>query len=76
VIGRRTYGKASVQSIRPLSEGAALKLTTALYRTPDGNDLTHVGVRPDRRAFDDPLTRPDEALRVARRLLVKQLSAA
>jgi carboxyl-terminal processing protease len=76
VVGRRTYGKASVQSIRPLSHGTALKLTTALYRTPDGSDLTHVGVRPDRRAFDDPLTRPDEALAVAKRILLRQLSAA
>jgi carboxyl-terminal processing protease len=76
VIGRRTYGKASVQSIRPLSHGTALKLTTAMYRTPDGSDLTHEGVHPKLRVGDDPLTRLDEVLRAAERVLLKQLSAA
>jgi carboxyl-terminal processing protease len=75
VIGRRTYGKASVQSIRPLSNGAALKLTTALYRTPAGRDLTGTGVRPKVRADDDPLTRLDEALRAAERVLLKQINS-
>ena len=46
VVGRRTFGKASVQSIRPLANGGALKLTTATYRTPRGHDLGEKGVRP------------------------------
>jgi carboxyl-terminal processing protease len=62
VVGRRTFGKASVQSIRPLSNGGALKLTTATYRTPKGRDLAERGVRPSVRANDDPRTRADEAL--------------
>ena len=74
IIGRRTYGKASVQSIRPLSHGTALKLTTALYRTPAGRDLTGKGVRPKVRIDDDPLTRLDEALRAAERVLLKQIN--
>lgn len=69
VVGRRTYGKASVQSIRPLSNGGALKLTTATYLTPRGVDLAEAGVRPDIRAFDDLRTRTDEALARARRAL-------
>jgi carboxyl-terminal processing protease len=76
VIGRRTYGKASVQSIRPLSNGTALKLTTATYRTPAGRDLTGRGVQPKLRVVDDPLTAVDEVLRVARVALLDQIAAA
>lgn len=76
VVGRRTYGKASVQSIRPLSNGTALKLTTAMYRTPGGRDLTGEGVHPKRRIVDDPLTRADEVLRVAQTALLEQIAAA
>jgi carboxyl-terminal processing protease len=75
VVGKRTYGKASVQSIRPLSHGAALKLTTAMYRTPDGLDLTGRGIHPGIRAGDAPLTRLDELLRAAERALLQQISA-
>jgi carboxyl-terminal processing protease len=75
VIGRRTYGKASVQSIRPLSNGTALKLTTAMYRTPAGRDLTDKGVRPKLRVVDNPLTRVDEVLRAGQAALLEQIAA-
>jgi carboxyl-terminal processing protease len=74
IVGRRTYGKASVQSIRPLSNGTALKLTTAMYLTPAGRDLTGRGVRPKVRVGDDPLTELDEVLRAAELALVKQIA--
>jgi carboxyl-terminal processing protease len=45
--GRRTYGKGSVQTIMPLSGGQALKLTTSIYYTPQGNSLNHHGLAPD-----------------------------
>jgi carboxyl-terminal processing protease len=73
VVGNRTYGKASVQSIRPLSAGRALKLTTATYLTPSGTDLAGHGIRPSVKATDDPLTRRDEMMRAAERALVEQL---
>jgi carboxyl-terminal processing protease len=72
VVGQETYGKASVQSLRALSNGAALKLTTAVFLTPDGLNLTHRGLKPDVRAVDDPRTTRDEALAVARRTLRQQ----
>jgi carboxyl-terminal processing protease len=75
VVGKRTYGKASVQSIRPLSAGRALKLTTATYLTPSGTDLAGHGIRPSIRASDDPLTRRDEMMRAAERVLSRQLGA-
>jgi carboxyl-terminal processing protease len=76
VIGHRTYGKASVQSIRPLSGGTALKLTTAMYRTPAGRDLTGEGVYPEVRIVDDPLTGVDEVFRSAEQELLELLAAA
>jgi carboxyl-terminal processing protease len=76
VVGHHTYGKASVQSIRPLSYGTALKLTTAMYRTPAGRDLTGEGVHPRIRVGDDPLTDVDEVLRSAEHALLKQLAPA
>lgn len=71
VVGQRTFGKAAVQSLRELANGAALKLTTATYRTPRGRDLFGRGVRPRVHALDDPATEADEALRAARRSLLK-----
>ena len=68
VVGERTYGKAVVQTIRELSNGEALKLTTAVFVTPAGSTLER-GVRPDVHAVDHPTTREDEALTTARALL-------
>jgi carboxyl-terminal processing protease len=75
VVGVPTYGKASVQSVRELSNGAALKLTTAVFLTPTGANLTGRGLEPDVRAADRPRTRRDEALRKASRVLVEQIAA-
>jgi carboxyl-terminal processing protease len=74
IVGRHTFGKASVQSIKPLWNGSALKLTTATYLTPSGIDLSEGGVRPQVRAFDRPLTRRDEALHAAARALLRTVS--
>ena len=62
LVGERTFGKALVQSTRPLRDGGALKLTTARYLTPDGFDLAERGLPPDVRVVDDPATARDEAL--------------
>jgi carboxyl-terminal processing protease len=75
VVGQRTYGKASVQSIRPLSSGRALKLTTATYLTPLGADLAGHGIRPLLKVDNDPLTRRDEMIRAAERVLSAKLAA-
>jgi carboxyl-terminal processing protease len=74
LVGQRTYGKASVQSIRPLSAGRALKLTTATYLTPAGADLAGHGIRPSVKIEDDPVTRRDEMVRAAERALLELLS--
>src|SRR5690606_3526222 len=47
VIGERTYGKGSVQTVMPLGGGSALKLTTSHYLTPSGRSINGSGVEPD-----------------------------
>jgi carboxyl-terminal processing protease len=47
VIGEKTFGKGSVQTVYPLDDGAGLRLTTALYYTPAGRSIQEVGITPD-----------------------------
>lgn len=47
LVGRRTYGKGSVQSVIPLSNGHAIKLTTSRYATPSGTYINEQGIAPD-----------------------------
>ena len=73
VVGERTYGKASVQTVRELSNGEALKMTTAVFLTPAGTNLMRHGLRPSIRAVDLARTRPDEALLAGRKALAKEI---
>jgi carboxyl-terminal processing protease len=47
VVGRRSYGKGTVQAIEPLAGGGALKLTVARFTLPGGVVVEHRGIRPD-----------------------------
>jgi len=47
VVGTPTFGKGSVQTILPLSNGTAVKLTTARYYTPSGRSIQAEGIKPD-----------------------------
>ena len=47
ILGERTFGKGSVQTILPLGNGAAVKLTTARYYTPNGRSIQAEGIKPD-----------------------------
>lgn len=47
IMGTKTFGKGSVQTILPLSNNAALKLTTARYYTPEGRSIQAEGIEPD-----------------------------
>ena len=47
ILGTQTFGKGSVQTILPLENGAALRLTTAMYYTPNGRSIQVTGVKPD-----------------------------
>jgi len=47
ILGTQTFGKGSVQTVIPLEDGAALKLTTAKYYTPKGRSIQAEGIIPD-----------------------------
>lgn len=57
VVGTQSFGKGSVQTIIPLNENGALRLTTALYYTPSGKSIQGKGITPDIKV-EQPL--PDE----------------
>ena len=54
LMGRTTFGKGSVQTIIPLSDDRAVKLTTSLYYTPSGVSINHRGIAPDIELERDP----------------------
>ena len=47
IMGQKTFGKGSVQTILPMDNGSALKLTTAKYYTPSGVSIQATGISPD-----------------------------
>jgi len=47
LLGQQTYGKGSVQTVMPLSDGHAIKLTTSKYFTPSGASIHEKGIKPD-----------------------------
>lgn len=47
ILGTQTFGKGSVQTVIPLSDGSALRLTTAKYYTPKGKSIQNTGIAPD-----------------------------
>lgn len=58
LVGRTTYGKGSVQTVMPLSNGRAVKLTTSRYFTPSGASIQDTGIAPDI-VIDGKETTPD-----------------
>ena len=57
ILGSRTFGKGSVQTILPLSDGSGLRLTTARYYTPSGKSIQSSGITPD---VEITFTAPDK----------------
>ena len=47
ILGENTYGKGSVQSIIPLSDGGGIRITVSKYYLPSGDSISEVGVAPD-----------------------------
>ncbi|MFR0657143.1 S41 family peptidase, partial [Pantoea sp. SIMBA_079] len=47
IVGSRTFGKGSVQTVLPLDNGDSVKLTTARYYTPSGRSIQARGIDPD-----------------------------
>jgi carboxyl-terminal processing protease len=68
LVGSQTYGKGSVQTVMPLSDGHAIKLTTSRYFTPSGASIHQRGIKPDV-SVEDTKDGDDRALHVALDLL-------
>jgi carboxyl-terminal processing protease len=68
LVGSQTYGKGSVQTVMPLSDGHAIKLTTSKYFTPSGASIHQRGIKPDV-AVEETKDGDDRALHVALDLL-------
>ncbi len=61
VVGTKSFGKGSVQTVIPLPNGGAMRLTTARYYTPSGRSIQSLGIQPDI-IVEQPLAHPaDEA---------------
>jgi carboxyl-terminal processing protease len=54
IVGTRTFGKGLVQTVMPLSQGRAIKLTTSRYYTPSGDSIHETGITPDVYVEDTP----------------------
>lgn len=69
LIGDTTFGKGSVQTVIPLSDGSALRLTTSKYYTPNGISIHEKGIAPDIKTAEDKgtssITEADEVFEQA-----------
>ncbi len=76
VMGSQTFGKGSVQTVRPLGPDTALKITTARYYTPNGNSIQAKGIVPDIMVDDTAEGSPYAVLRMREADLEKHLTGA
>jgi len=60
IMGTKTFGKGSVQTILPMSGGSALKITTARYYTPNGRSIQATGILPDVVTEEAKVTKRDK----------------
>ena len=74
IMGTRTFGKGSVQTILPIGNGTAIKLTTARYFTPNGRSIQAKGIEPDILVEDPSMPTGDEDLSIREVDLDKHLS--
>jgi len=73
IMGTQTFGKGSVQTILPIGNGTAIKLTTARYFTPSGRSIQAKGIEPDI-VVEDPEIPSDEDFSVREADLERHLS--
>jgi carboxyl-terminal processing protease len=64
ILGTKSFGKGSVQTIQELRNGSAVKLTTARYFTPNGRSIQATGIEPDIKLSTVKLSAADEKARV------------
>ena len=75
IVGTTSFGKGIVQSVLPLNDGTAVKLTTSKYYTPNGRNIHGTGIEPDVKveldAEDDKDTQYEQAVKILKRELQK-----
>jgi len=71
IVGQKSFGKGSVQSVRELSFGGAIKFTTAHYVTPKGREINGVGLEPDVLVEMDPQLQADKATDTQRKRAIE-----
>jgi len=73
VVGEKTFGKGSVQTIMPLSSKGAIRLTTARYYTPSGRSIQALGVEPDIVVEQVKLDKPEDGEKKKKRYSESQI---
>ena len=76
IMGTQSFGKGSVQTVLPLSESRAVKLTTALYFTPNGRSIQAEGIVPDIEVERATVTAYDDSQRITEKDLSGHLDNA
>ena len=74
IMGTQTFGKGSVQTILPLGNNTAIKLTTARYYTPNGRSIQAKGIQPDILVEEATIAEADQALRMREADLERHLA--
>lgn len=76
LIGEKTFGKGTIQEMHPLAQGASIKITVGKWFPPSGEDIDHVGIKPDievvldQKAFeDDKDNQKDRAIEELKKLI-------
>jgi C-terminal processing protease CtpA/Prc len=69
IVGLKTFGKASIQTVFAEKDGSGFFVTTAHYLLPSGKDIDHRGIQPDIVVFDGPKKEQDPSLAKALSLL-------
>ena len=69
IVGTTSFGKGIMQSIFPLKDGSAIKITVGKYYLPDGSNIHEIGIKPDYEVEDDKETEVDEQLEKAMEIL-------
>lgn len=75
IVGTTTFGKGIVQSVIPLNDGTAIKLTTSKYYTPDGRNIHKKGIEPDIKVETDPEGKKDTQFNEALRIVKQKVKA-
>ncbi len=73
LVGEKTYGKGLIQTVYPLGNGGALKLTTQKYFTPDGTDINEIGIMPDFPVKNEANSEEDKQLQKALEIVKEQI---